>query len=271
MESKIFKALKLAFQPVAILWSDERPAGALQFKGVGSGCVMSMFAQAAAKGKTAAFDKTTFGCFGGGAGLGFGRQYENFPLGGVECFRYFLSTGLENSGKEELVEKVKGMGRNEFTKHLLHGEGYRKTPELVEKFLEDLPSMEVPTRYVIFKPLNDLADGEVPVVVIFTADTDQLSALVTLVNYDRTGNENIIAPAGAGCHQIGVYAFKEAESKNPKAVIGLTDISARRTVRGILDKDVVTLAVPYNLFIDIESNVEGSFLERDLWKGMAGE
>lgn len=163
------------------------------------------------------------------------------------------------------------MGRNEFTKHLLHGEGYRKTPELVEKFLEDLPSMEAPTRYVIFKPLNDLADGEVPVVVIFTADADQLSALVTLVNYDRTGNENVIAPKDAGCHQIGVYAFKEAESKNPKAVIGLTDISARRAVRGNLGKDVVTLSVPYNIFIDIESNVEGSFLERDLWKGMAGE
>ncbi len=51
----------------------------------------------------------------------------------------------------------------------------------------------------------------------------------------------------------------------------MTDISARRAVRGNLGKDVVTLAVPYNLFIDIESNVEGSFLERDLWKGMAGE
>jgi hypothetical protein len=57
--------------------------------------------------------------------------------------------------------------------------------------------MEVPIRYVVFKPVEDLAESEVPVVVIFTADPDQLSALVILVNYDRTGNEDVIAPAGS--------------------------------------------------------------------------
>ena len=51
----------------------------------------------------------------------------------------------------------------------------------------------------------------------------------------------------------------------------MTDISARRTVRGILGKDIITLAVPYSIFVDMESNVKGSFLERDLWKSMTGE
>jgi Uncharacterised ArCR, COG2043. len=54
--------------------------------------------QIAAKGKTAAFSKTTSGCFGGSISLGFGKQQENLPLG-EEAFNYFLSTGLESSGK----------------------------------------------------------------------------------------------------------------------------------------------------------------------------
>ena len=268
MESKISEALKLAFQPVAILWSDDLPERALQFKGIGSGCIMSMFAQAAAKGRTAAFSRTTFGCFGAGVGQGFGKQYDNFPFGGVEAFKYFLSTGFQSSGREEMIEGSKRIGSQRMADHFLKGEGFKKSPELAEKFVEGLPAIEVPSKYVIFKPLKDLEEGEEPVVVVFTVNPDQLSALIVLVSYDRDGNENTIAPMGAGCHQIGIFAYKELRSKDPRAVIGLTDLSARDTVRGILGKDVLTLAVPYSLFTRMESNVEGSFLERDLWKGM---
>jgi hypothetical protein len=41
---------------------------------------MNMLASAA-KGRTAVFDRETFGCTGGGVGLGFGNQYLNFPGG----------------------------------------------------------------------------------------------------------------------------------------------------------------------------------------------
>lgn len=56
MESKIAKALRLKYQPVAILWSNKKPNDALQFREGKQGCVMWMFARAA-KGKTAVFDK----------------------------------------------------------------------------------------------------------------------------------------------------------------------------------------------------------------------
>jgi hypothetical protein len=38
-KSKIAETLKMDFEPVAILWTDSLPEGALQFKGVGSGCI----------------------------------------------------------------------------------------------------------------------------------------------------------------------------------------------------------------------------------------
>lgn len=268
MQSKIAEAMKLRYEPVAILWTDEKPEDALGFKGSGGGCIMVLFAQAAAKGRSAAFDRDNFGCLGGGVGLGFGRQYERFPLGGIEAFKYFLSTGIESQGRADLVEKACNMGRKEMVENFLQGERYKKSPELVENFLKELPVMEVPSKYVVFKPLKDLKGGEEAVVVVFLADPDQLSALVALANYDRPGVENVLTPMGAGCHQIGVYAFREAQRNDPRAVIGLTDLSARKNVRHLLGKDVFTFAIPYRRFKEMEANVEESFLARSTWRDL---
>jgi uncharacterized protein (DUF169 family) len=268
MKSKIAEALKLKHEPVAILWTDEKPENALGFKGCGGGCIMVLFAQAAAKGKWAAFDRDNFGCFGGGAGLGFGRQFDRFPLGGVEAFKYFLSTGLEGQGREDLVEKACSLGREELVENFLQGERYKKNPELAENFLEELPTMEVPASYVVFKPLKDLKEGQEAVVVVFVADPDQLSALVALANYDRQGVDNVFVPMGAGCHQIGIYAFREAQREKPRAVMGLTDLSARRNVRHLLGKDMFTFAVPYRRFEEMEANVEESFLKKRTWRSL---
>lgn len=97
MESKIAKALKLKHEPVAILWDDKKPDNAVQFKEGRWGCVMWMLANAT-KGKTAVFDRKTFGCLGGGVGLGFGNQYLNFP------------GGLANYGRKDVDNVVIPMG-----------------------------------------------------------------------------------------------------------------------------------------------------------------
>ena len=69
MESRIALAIRLKYQPVALLWADEKPDGAMQFSEGRWGCVMWL-AVHAAKGKPAVADQKTFGCFGGGVGAG---------------------------------------------------------------------------------------------------------------------------------------------------------------------------------------------------------
>jgi len=268
MESKIAGALQLKHSPVALLWADEKPEGALEFQKGKWGCVMFMFA-GAVKGKTAAFGRETFGCWGGGVGLGFGNRYEEFP-GGVDCFARFLSTG--NAGwerGEQVAEQLKPVVRKEFLHEFLEGERYLRSPELVERFVEELPITDVPAEYVLFKPLKDVdAEAENVVVATFPVNADQLSALVVLANYARPGIENVSVPFGAGCQTIGVLPYREARSERPRAVVGLTDLSARKYARKLLGKDLLTFSMPWKLFLDMEEQVEGSFLQRDTWKSL---
>jgi len=143
MESKTAKALNLKYHPVTILWSDDRPEKAMGFKQGKWGCVMWMLA-AAAKGKTAAFDKSTYGCWGGGVGLGFGNQYLNFP-GGIECFYPFCPQEMRIGRR---VAKWRKSWNLQQAKILLekfrHGEGYMKSPELVKKFIDSMPIIGCP-------------------------------------------------------------------------------------------------------------------------------
>ena len=268
MESKIANAISLNYQPVALIWSDQEPAEAVQFQQGKWGCIMWL-AASAAKGKAAACDRKTFGCFGGGVGMGFGDQYVNFP-GGKDCFCHFLSGGNEQWEQgRQAAEKVKPFLRKESYDNFVSGERYIKTPERVHQFIENLPITDIPAEYVIFKPLADIdPQQETPQVIVFFADPDQLSALVVLANYDRQDNHNVIIPYAAGCQTIGIYPYQEAKAEKKRAVVGLTDLSARVSIRKLLEDHLMTFAVPLAMFEEMERNVADSFLERPTWQAL---
>ncbi len=266
MESRIAQAIETKHPPIALIWSDEKPEGAMQFQEGRWGCVMWL-AASAVKGRPAVCDAKTFGCFGGGVGMGFGNQYRSFP-GSEEGFCHFLSSGIEGWAEGPAVaEMVKPFLSKETFDNFVHGERYVKTPKDVKRFVTCLPIMQIPKRYVVFQPLADVdADKETPQTVIFFADPDELSALVVLANYGRGSNENAIIPYAAGCQTLGIYPYREAESDRPRAVVGLTDLSARVYIRKQLGDNLLSFAMPFALFKEMEANVEGSFLQRHTWQ-----
>lgn len=255
MQSKIAEAIGMKHSPVAVLWSDERPDGAVEFQKGRWGCVMSLVTTAA-KGRIAVCSRETVGCNGGVSGMGFGSTYDRFP-GGIE---HFLS-----NGNPDLCKTEEGRRIAEAHPDMVKGERYIKTPELARKFVDALPVREIPAKYVVFKPLEMVAGDEEPRTVVFLVNPDQLSALIVLANYGRESSDNVIAPMGAGCHQIGILPYREAESDLPRAVIGLTDLSARKITNRAVGKDILSFSVPYAMFCEMEDNADGSFLHRDTW------
>ena len=269
MHSNIVRALSLKFPPLAIFYAQEPPAEAKDLKPL---CSMVLVAEAA-KGKTVAITVGSCGCPGAGEGFGLEPSCpENFP-GGHDCFLRFLSIGNRDWGHgRAMIQKLTDGGAPKImVEEFTEGEGFLKTPDLVAQFLEELPNLEPEGPYVVLKPLEALASGEKPKVVALLVDPDQLSALVVLANFARPGIDIVRIPFGAGCASLALYPFYEAQQANPRAVIGLTDISARFYLRKPLGKNILSFTAPRSLFEEMEGNVPESFLTRFAWKSMLGK
>ncbi len=269
MESKIARAIGMKTHPVAIVWSDEAPEGALQFKPGRWGCVVSLIATVATKGRIGVVDCQTVGCWGGGVGLGFGNQYEAFP-GGLEGFYRFLSDGNEKTeAGRQIGQGLVQAGGARLADDFLHGERYVKDPACTRAFVESLPICNIPAKYVVVKPLEsvDPAQDKVKSVTFFV-EPDALSALVILANYAQPERENVAIPWGAACQVMGILAYRELDQAYPRALVGMTDISARKNTRASLGKHVMSFTAPWPVFLEMEKNSEGSFLQRETWQAL---
>jgi uncharacterized protein (DUF169 family) len=246
MKSTLVESLRLKYSPVAILLTDHTPEAARQFKDGSMGCVSAMLL-AATKGRTVAFDRAHFGCPGGGVGLGFGNTYVGFPIDRL------LSTG----GQAELANGQRW--------DMVVGERFFEAPEITDRWASAVPFREVPTKYVVAKPLDQLQDGEPPALVWMLVNPDQMSAVITQIGYRRGSVENVVAPWGAACQSI-LFAYAECENVQPRAVLGFFDISQRHRV----DREILSLTIPYGLFLEMGSATEGSFLQTEAWKKLRG-
>jgi uncharacterized protein (DUF169 family) len=273
MKSITAEKLRLAFEPVAILWSNTRPEGVLQIKSHTQTCIMPFFAQVVTKKKTAVFDRESYGCPGARAGLGFGNgYYDAFGGAGIEFMSAFFVKGKESSRDPDaycaLVQHIPKRERAKF----IQGERLHKDTEKARKFMtSELPVTDIAEKYVIFKPLSDVKSSERPVVVVFVADPLQVTGLVTLVSAVREGTDSVRVPPMAACQQIGAFVYDEATKEHPRAVLGYTDLAARANVGKTIPENMFTFAVPFNLFQEMEEEAKDGVFDGPIWKGLAGE
>lgn len=219
--------------PLIFYYTDEEGHGELAKPVSGHRCFIAALSTVR-KGNSLCFDSQSIGCFGG-------RRYLGFATKIMPDFEYFLSCGIP--GK-------------------LRGERYKKTPELVKKAMKYAPKFKAPARFIVFKRWDELEKSDNPEVAIFFAQPDVLSGLFTLANFDEAEPNVVFAPFGAGCSTIVQYPYLEKDSRRPRAVIGLFDVSARPFVPA----NVITFSVPINKFITMVDNMQESFLITDSWK-----
>ncbi len=185
------------------------------------------------KGEDLYFEPSAVKCSGAKRYLGYSDKLR-------PGFEYFLSCG---NGKME-------------------GERYIKTPEMVKELLKRRKGIAVHTNNLVFKRWDKLTLKDNPEVVIFFAKPDVLAGLFTLAGFDMPAEDGVITPFGAGCGSIVQYPLQEAERENPRAVIGLFDLSARPWVK----ENELTFAVPFKKFKTMVENMDESFLITDTWK-----
>jgi hypothetical protein len=269
MHSKIADAIHCQTHPVALIWAETAPQEALSFKAGRWACVMGLFAATATKGRVAAMDRQTYGCWGGGVGMGFGNCYHTFP-GGIEGFCRFLADGNEKSEPgREIGKQVAAWGNHQLTDDFLQGERYLQNPEATQRFLDAIPMRDIPAPYVVLKPLElaDPAQDDIKSVTFFV-DPDRFSALVVLANHTDPQRENVAIPWAAACQVIGIFGYRELEREHPRNLAGLTDLSARHTVRASLGKNALSFTAPWPAFLAMEKNVDSSFLRRETWRSL---
>jgi hypothetical protein len=236
MKSNIIDAIKLHYQPVVVIYADKVPPEVRVPKFKGHSCIIDWFWKVV-EGKSIAFEHDHIPCGGAKGGLCFGDEFAANPT----RLAKFLSTGIPGE---------------------MDGEHYKKTPELAYESWKKMAKVDIKKRYIIFRPLADLAPtDDKPSVVIFPVNADQLAALVVLANYARSTNDNVIVPFGSGCSTIVRYPYLEGRKRTPRAVIGFTDVTAR----SFHPAGVLTFSVPWKMFLEMDGNVAGSFLDKSVW------
>ncbi len=232
MWAKYFPGAEL---PFAFYYSDSESKAETVKPGSIPRCIIAALREVR-QGRSLAFDVDSIGCAGGKRYAGFAREIR-------PEFEYFLSCGIP--GKME-------------------GERYKKTPELVRQSMEYAPPFSAPAKHIVFKRWDRLDESDRPDVAIFFATADIIAGLFTLANYDEAEPNGVFAPFGSGCSSIIQYPYLERESKRPRAVIGLFDISARPFV----GTSELAFSVPVNKLQRMVDNAEESFLITGSWRAI---
>ncbi len=218
--------------PLTFYYTDEEGRADLVKPGTVNRCIIAALLKAR-KGNPMAFGVESIGCFGG-------KRYVGFTAQITPNFEYFLSCGIP--GK-------------------LEGERYKKSPELVKEIMAQQPPFKAPGRYIVFKRWDMLEESDNPLIAVFFAKPDVLAGLFTLASFDEAEANGVISPFGSGCSSIVHHPLMQSESRRPKPVIGMFDISARPFV----DKYELSFAVPMKKLETMVNNMDESFLITGSW------
>lgn len=80
-----------------------------------------------------------------------------------------------------------------------------------------------------------------------------------------------MAGMAAGCQAVGLLSYREAEREEPRALVGMTDLSARKYTRSALGQHALSFTVPWQMILRMEEDVDDSFLQRETWQTLLGD
>ncbi|MBQ2486047.1 MAG: DUF169 domain-containing protein [Candidatus Methanomethylophilus sp.] len=233
---RIAEAVWLKNHPVAIYRADSIPEGA-NLPGDHCG-IPRLLVRVARCGGVSATDMGHSHCHGSKSGFGFGGIPDRY-----------VSACSASVVPEEIRSRYKHKGA---------GQSYFKNPEIALQQMETIKDYGDGKDVIVFEDLDSAESEGKPIeVVVFLVDPARLTALMQLAAFSKTTpGPAAIMPYGHACQQIYAIPRAEGESDDPHAVVGMTDMYARRFIA----KDQLSFAVPYKLYRRMDSDLDESFL-----------
>ena len=238
--SKLTDLLKIENHAVAIYRAKELPEDAFVPQN-GHCTIPSLLMHCVRLGKKTAADSAHSPCHGSKSGFGFGGMANR------QRSAWSMSVVPEEI-RETIAHKSKGMS-------------YFKNPEIALIQLEPIKDYGDGSDVIVFQDVDEAIEENRPIeVVVFIVDPTRLAALQQLAAYSKTTpGPAAIMQYGHACEQVYAIPRSEGESDYPHAVIGMTDMYARRFV----DKDKLSFAVPYKLYNRMMNDIDESFLLKE--------
>ena len=150
---------------------------------------------------------------------------------------------------------------------LAEKEHFKKDGQLADAFYREIEASAPESDYIVVQALADIDDALSVEVINLWVDGLGLAGLVTLANFDRPTNNNVVLPFASGCQSIWTIPYKEKYEMEPKCVVGCMDPAMRM----FMPSDLISFSVPANRFVEMTTNISGSFLEENQWKRLIGK
>jgi hypothetical protein len=185
----------------------------------------------------------------------------------LDRFAAVFSKGLKSAANQKAYQARMEAAPRSWRDLYRYGERRHCSAELAKEWiLHGLPRYDIPNEYVLFKPLSRTDSDENIRAVIFSVSPIELAGLATLAGSVIQGTDPVQVPQGADCNSITAFAYAQAESADPRAVLGMLGIDGRELMRRRFRDDILTLTLPLPLFQRLEEEANDCIFQIPSWK-----
>lgn len=123
-------------------------------------------------------------------------------------------------------------------------EKYKKTPEMVTEFVEELGVPLTGKKYLHFARMDSIESFEGIEGILFLATPDILSGLTTWAFFDNNGQDAVTTTFGSGCCTVVTQAVLENHCNGNRTFLGFFDPS----VRPWFEANILSFTIPMSRF-----------------------
>ena len=246
MQKKLTEMLHLQREPIGIYFANTEAVCDMDAKPEARNCVIPLLMKVS-EGQTISMDEKSCNCAGGATGCCFGDGFAR--LNPSIC--KLLSQGYGEDAPPQMPAFVK------------EGERFFYSEAVAEQFKNALPYSERAYPRIVFAPMSRWEEIGEPDLVFVFVNPDQLGAMVSMLCSHNGKVINTIAPYCSACQSI-MFGAEQMDQEEPKAVMGLFDISQRYQPLA----NLLSMTMPYSLWTGLSKDLDKSCLTTHSWRAI---